>query len=180
MSEIKSAIELAMERTKNLVMDEKEKEKSLIQDAENRLKAMARRFLDGAIDVDDFRNQYDKVELAEVAKRSLLVDIVVNGFDVGEDAKLFDLLHVVDRRLDGRLKKELDTFQRRFTEALEKKSGEVRKRILGRLKTMGITGSALEPNLAAWDEWKVAVSETKEAFRSRLQQWKDEVKAVTA
>ena len=72
---------------------------------------------------------------------ALLVDIVVSGFDVGEDAKLFDLLHVVDRKMDDRLKKQLDTFQSRFSEALEKKSGEVRKRILNRLKKMGITGS---------------------------------------
>ena len=180
MAEIKSAIELAMERTKNLVMDEEEKEKSLIRDAENRLKAIVRRFLDGAVCIDDFQNQYDKIELTERTKRSLLVDIVVGGFDVGEDAKLFDLLHVVDRKMDDRLKKQLDTFQSHFSEALEKKSGEVRKRILNRLKKMGITGSSLEPNLAAWDEWKEAVTETKMAFRSQLQQWKDEVKAVTA
>ena len=179
MAEIKSAIELAMERTKNLVMDEEEKEKSLIRDAENRLKAIVRRFLDGAVCIDDFQNQYDKIELTEGAKRALLVDLVADGFDVGEDARLFDLLHVADRKMDDRLKKQLDTFQRRFSEALEKKSGDVRKRILNRLKMMGITGSALEPNLVAWDEWKEAVTETKEAFRSQLQQWKDEVKAVT-
>ena len=180
MAEIKSAIELAMERTKGLVMDEKEKEKSLIQDAENRLKAMVRRFLDGAGDADDFRHQYDKVELAEGTKRSLLVDIVVNGFDVGADVKLFDLLHVADRNLDSRLKKALDVLQRQFSEMLEKKSGGVRKNILNRLKKMGIAGSAVEPNLAAWDEWGEAVTETKQAFSGRLQQWKDEVKAVTA
>src|SRR5512135_2260433 len=179
MAEIKSAIELAMERTKNFVMDDEEKEKLLIQDAENRLKAIVRRFLDGAVCIDDFQNQYDKIELTEGAKRALLVDIVVSGFDVGEDGKLFDLLHVADRKMDDRLKEQLEIFQKRFSEAMEKKSGEVRKRVLDRLKKMGITGSALEPNLVAWDEWKEAVAETKEAFRSQLQQWKDEVKAVT-
>ena len=81
--------------------------------------------------------------------------------------------------MDDRLKEQLEIFQKRFSEAMEKKSGEVRKRVLDRLKKMGITGSALEPNLVAWDEWKEAVTETKEAFRSQLQQWKDEVKAVT-
>jgi len=179
MGEIKSAIELAMERTRNLVMDEKEKQQSLIQDAENRLKVLARRFLEEAVDLDDFRNQYDRLELAENVKRSLLVDIVVNGFNVGGDVKSFDLLHVVDRKLDNRLKKELDTLQRQFSEALEKKSQDVRKRILGRLKTMGIAGSALEPNVTVWDEWKEAAAETQQAFGSRLQKWKDEVKAAT-
>jgi hypothetical protein len=179
MAEIKSAIELAMERTKGLVMDEKEKEKSLVQDAENRLKAMVRRFLDGGTDIDDFQGQYDKIDLTEGVKRVLLVDMVVNGFDVGEDTKLFGLLHIVDRELDNRLKKELDILQRQFSEALEKKNGEVRKRVLGRLNKMGISGSSLEPNLTAWDEWKEAVAETKRAFGGRLQRWKDEVKEVT-
>jgi hypothetical protein len=44
---------------------------------------------------------------------------------------------------------------------------------------MGISGSSLEPNLTAWDEWKEAVAETKRAFGGRLQRWKDEVKEVT-
>jgi hypothetical protein len=179
MAEIKSAIELAMERTKNLVMDEREKEESLVQEAENRLRALVRRFLDGAIYLEDFQNQYDRIELTEEVKRSLLVDIVVGGSDVGEDARLFDLLHVVERKMDDRLKKELETLQGRFFAALEKKSGDVRKRILNRLKEIGVSGSALEPNLAVWDEWKEAVTETKEAFRGQLQQWKDRVKAVT-
>jgi hypothetical protein len=179
MAEIKSAIELAMERTKNLVMDEKEKERSLIQEGENRLKGFVRRFLEGSVDVDDFRAQYDKLDLPEDSKRALVVDIVVSGFDVGEDTKLFDLLHVVDRSLDEGLRKELDSLEKQFSKALEKKSGEVRKRILNRLKEMGISGTALEPNLTAWDEWKEAAAETKKAFNQPLQRWKDQVKALT-
>ena len=180
MGEIKSAIELAMERTKGLVMDEQEKERSLIQDAETRIRALVRRFLDNAIDIGDFRNQYDKIELKENAKRTLLVDIVVDGFDVGGDARSFDLLRIADRKLDNRLSAELESFQREFSKALEKNRAEVRKRILKRLKSESISGSALEPNLESWDEWNEAAAETKQAFGSRLAQWKEKVKAVTA
>ena len=180
MSEIKSAIELAMERTKGFVMDEQEKEKSLIQDAGNRIRALVRRFLDSAIDIDDFKNQYDKIELKENPKRTLLVDILVNGIDVGEDVESLDLLRVADRKLDSRLTAELKSFQREFLEALEKKRAEVRKRILKRLKSEGISGSALEPNLESWDEWSEAAAETKQAFGGRLGKWKEKVKAVTA
>ena len=179
MGEIKSAIELAMERTKGLVMDEREKEQSLIQDAENRIRALVRRFLDDAIDFGEFRNQYDKIELKENAKQTLLVDIVVDGFDVGGDARSFDLLRVAERKLDSRLIAELDGFQRDFSKALEKNRAEVRKRILKRLKGVGISGSALEPNLESWDEWSDAAAETKQAFGSRLARWKEKVKAVT-
>ncbi len=180
MAEIKSAIELAMERTKGLVMDEKEKEQSLIQDAENKLKVLVRRFLESGGDIDDFRSQYDRIDLKENRKRSLLIDIVVEGFDAGGDAKSFQLLHVAGGNLDKRLSTELDKMQRQFSEALDKKSEDVRKRILSRLKKMGISGSALEPNVSAWDEWKEAAVETKQAFDNRLRKWKDEVKAATA
>jgi hypothetical protein len=173
MAEIKSAIELAMERTKGFVMNEKEK-------AENRLKGMVRRFLDGAVDVDDFRNQYEKLELAKRAKRDLLVDLIVAEFDVGESGKLFDLLHVADGGLDKSLTKELDGLHRQFSREVETQSGDVRKRVLDRLKKMGIAGSALDPNVVAWDEWAEAVSETKHAFKGGLRQWKERVKAVKA
>jgi hypothetical protein len=180
MAEIKSAIELAMERTKGFVMDEKEKEESLVQKAENRLKGMVRRFLDGAVDVDDFHNQYEKLELAKIAKRDLLVDLIETEFDAGDSGKLFDLLHVADRGLDTSLTKELDGLHEQFSQEVDKKSGDVRKRVLDRLKKMGIAGSALEPNVVAWDEWAEAVSETKHAFKGRLRQWKERVKAVKA
>jgi hypothetical protein len=180
MAEIKSAIELAMERTKGLVMDEKEKEASLVQEAENRLRGMVRRFLDGSMDVEAFRKQYEKLELAKRAKRDLLVDLIVTEFDAGDSGKLFDLLHVADGGLDKSLTKELDSLHRQFSQEVEKRSGDVKKRVLDRLKKMGIVGSALEPNVAAWDEWAEAVSETKHAFKGRLRQWKERVKAVKA
>lgn len=180
MAEIKSAIELAMERTKGLVMDEEEKKAALIQEAENRLKGMVRRYLDGTLEVDDFRINFEKLELDKRAKRDLLVDLIVREFDVGEYARLFDLLHVADEGMDESLKKELNSLHRQFSQEVEKKNGAVRKRILERLRKMDITGSALEPNVAAWDEWKEAVSETKQAFKGRLRQWKDRVRAVKA
>ena len=167
-----------MERTKGFVMDDKEKEESLVREAENRLKGMVRRFLDGMVDVEDFRKQYEKLELAKRAKRDLLVDLIVTQFEVGESGKLFDLLHVADGGLDKSLTKELDGLHRRFSQEVETQSGDVRKRVLERLKKMGIAGSALEPNVVAWDEWTEAVSETKHEFKARLQQWKERVKAV--
>ncbi len=180
MAEIKSAIELAMERTKGLVMDEKEKERALVHDAENRLKVLVRRFLDGMIDVKDCRSQYERLELVKTAKRNLLLDLVVAEFDVGETAKLFDLLHVVEGGLDSSVTKELDDLHKQFSRDVEKRCEDVRKRVLERLKKMGVTGSALEPNLAEWDEWREAVLETKHTFKDRLQLWKEKVKAVKA
>ena len=54
MAKIKSAIELAMEKTKNLVMDQKEKEEFERRGLEDKLRAVMRRFLEGMTDREEF------------------------------------------------------------------------------------------------------------------------------
>lgn len=181
MGEIKSAIELAMERTKNLVMDEKEKELSLLQETESKLKALLRRFLDGSIDAREVYAQLEKIEFPEPKKKALFCDVTVSVFDVATDnAKLFELLLLLNGDMAKDLKNELISLQKQFLSEMEKRKSGVKKQVLERLKTMGISGNAVEPNLEAWEEWNQAVAETKNVFKERLGRWKDKMKAACA
>ena len=95
-AEIKSAIELAMERTKNLIMDEEEKKQLLRKDLEDKLKAVMRRFLEGMTDRERFYADYRGIEGDRLLKRSLLTDLAIHGFEESIDnARLFELLEVL-------------------------------------------------------------------------------------
>ena len=61
MSEIKSAIELAMERTRNLVMDDEEKRQASVRDREQKMTALLRRFMENMIDERRFLNEYELI-----------------------------------------------------------------------------------------------------------------------
>ena len=77
MAEIKSAIELAMEKTKNLVIDSKEREEMAVKEIEDKVKAVIRRFMEEMIDhVDSELVRSDVVQLGDQV-------VLVCGFPVG-------------------------------------------------------------------------------------------------
>ena len=61
MAEIKSAIELAMEKTRNLVVDSKEREAMAIKDIEDKVKAVLRRYMEEMVDDEDAAKELNKI-----------------------------------------------------------------------------------------------------------------------
>ena len=104
MAKIKSAIELAMERTKNLVMDEKEKEEFARRGLEDRLRAIMRRFLEGMIGREELLTELGGMKAGKREKRLLLIDLVLEEFSLpGDKERLFDLLELVGEEAGGGL-----------------------------------------------------------------------------
>ncbi len=178
MSKIKSAIELAMERTQNLVMSEEERKSFTAKELENRVRAVVRRYLEGIIESDGLDRELMAIEGGEKSIKSLLVEVLVDEFDVKErNERLLDLLGEIAGSTKGSMKRELESLRVRHEEQIEKRKMIVRERVVGRLKEMGITGSAVEPNIEEWDEWGESIGEAGEAFKKGIAQWKEELKA---
>jgi hypothetical protein len=114
MSGIKSAIELAMERTKNLVMSEEEKKSFAAKELENKIRAVVRRYLEGIIEEDGVNKEIGAIEGDEKSMKSLLVDLLVEEFDVkGRNERLLELLGNIAARAKESLKYELEAMQGR-------------------------------------------------------------------
>jgi len=177
MAEIKSAIELAMEKTKNLIMDEEERRLSVLKDTENKIRATLRRYLEGMIEKkDDVKKEMEEIKGDEGLKRSLLIDLLIEEFDIRSDnTRLLELFYIVNGGLQESLKKELEMLQNKFKEEMEKRGMIIRERITGRLKEMGITGNGVEPNIEEWDEWKEGHEETGMVFKKRIAEWKNKL-----
>ena len=176
MAEIKSSIELAMEKTKNLVMDEEERKLSALRDTENKIRATLRRYLEGMIERDDVEKEMEEIKGDEGLKRSLLIDLLIEEFDIGSDnTRLLELFYIVNGGLQESLKKELATLKNKFKEEMEKRGMIIRERIAGRLREMGITGDGVEPNIEEWDEWKEGLEESGAVFKKRIAEWKNKL-----
>ena len=176
MAEIKSSIELAMEKTKNLVMDEEERKLSALRDTENKIRATLRRYLEGMIERDDVEKEMEEIKGDEGLKRSLLLDLLIEEFDIGSDnTRLLELFYIVNGGLQESLKKELATLKNKFKEEMEKRGMIIRERIAGRLREMGITGDGVEPNIEEWDEWKEGQEEAGAVFKKRIAEWKNKL-----
>ncbi len=179
MAEIKSAIELAMEKTKGLEMDEKERRSFARKDIENRIRAILRRYYEGMIDGDDVQKELSAVQGDPETKKGILLDLLIEGFDVrGDNDRVFALFHSSGIGLEEHLGNELEGLQGSFVRELEKRRMAIKSRIDDKLRTAGITGTGVEPNIEAWDEWQEAVDETANALNKRLEGWKKRLSEV--
>jgi hypothetical protein len=179
MGEIKSAIELAMERTKNLVMDDEEKIAFARKDREDRVRAIMRRFLEGMIEGAEFLHEYRDIKAEPSAKSALLVDLIVEEFKAsGTNDRLFALLMLLGGEAGGGLEGEARSLERWFRDELAAREAGIRKRIIARLKDLGISGDAVEPNVREWEESQEAGREIGSLMRDRLHGWKEKLQAV--
>jgi hypothetical protein len=180
-AKIKSAIELAMERTKNLVMDEKEKEEFARRGLEDKLRAIMRRFLEGMIGREELLAELGGMKTVTRERRLLLTDLILEEFDLaGDKERLFDLLELVGEESGVGLAADARRLKDRFHEELRANATAVREEILKRLGRMGISGTSLEPNTEEWEEWKDAAQKTGNDFKKWLHEWKDKAENAPA
>jgi hypothetical protein len=179
MAEIKSAIELAMEKTRNLVVDSNEREAMAIKDIEDKVKAVLRRYMEEMVDDEDAAKELNKINADPVLKRILIVDAVVEEFDVRKNNEpLLALMYAAGIDLPETMRSELETLSKTFREEVEARKMVVRGRIRDNLAGSGIAGDGIEPNLVAWNEWHEEVEQAGNAFKQRMEELKDKIKVT--
>ena len=179
MAEIKSAIELAMERTRSLVMSEEEKIAQAGKELEGKIRVLVRRHCEEMLDKEDVEKEFSKLEADPAQLRSLLIDVIVEQLDFREDnTRILELLDLAGSGLEDSMRQELETLKKRYTEDLERKELIIRERIRQELDGSGLSGDALDLNIEAWPQWKEGLEETRRVFVKRLGDWKTRLKAA--
>jgi len=178
MAEIKSAIELAMEKTKDLLTDPREREAMAIKEVEDKVKAVLRRFSEEMIGYEDAARELVKIQADEGLKRNIIVDNLVDEFDVQKNnERLLPLFHSVGIELPKPVLREIEMLNRRFREELEAREAVVRERIRNNLAEAGIRGDGIEPNLSVWREWSEEAELVGKVFTARMKELKDSIRS---
>jgi hypothetical protein len=181
MAEIKSAIELAMEKTKNLIVGGEERKTMATKEIENKVKAVVRRYLGDMSSQGDAAREFDEIDADRRLKGSVLVETLVDEFDIKKSPeRLLALFNLTGVDLSGALQNEFATLQRQFQDEMTRKEKAIREKISDSLAVLGITGEGIEPNLVAWDEWTRGSEEAGNVFEERVQEWKGKVRASSS
>lgn len=179
MAEIKSAIELAMEKTKNLVVDPKEREAMAIKEIEDKVKAVLRRYAEAMIDSELAVKELARIQADNVLKKTIIFDTIVDEFDVHKNNdRLFVLFDAIGVDIPHVIRDEFEMLYKRFREELEAQKAIVGRSIRDILAESKITGNALEANLDAWEEWHEQVERTSDGFKKSLEMLKDKIRAT--
>ena len=177
MAEIKSAIELAMERTKGLGLSPEEKEKLKDEEIQSRAHSLVNRFLEV-----DFHFKEVEKELSKYnpQQREHLEDLVFGTFSeaiqLDRDNDLIfqglETLRKQSKSTNEKIRKLLEEYGDRKNKEYDK----IGKDILLKISRLGISGSAVQPKVEGSQEWEGALAKFRPTFEDRLRTLKEELK----
>lgn len=168
MAEIKSTLDIIMEKAKKFSVTEEEKKGFRRQELEGKIKGLVQKALDGILDSERFQ-----VELAALqAKERDLVDQILKDevvarieVEVNSEALLKILENTAGSEKTA-VKKTLADFGMKTA----KQKDSRRKAMLESFKKKGISGSAVVPNLDADPEWARIKSEMRRDMQEKIRE----------
>lgn len=180
MAEIKSAIELAMEKTRDLVVDSRERAAMAAKEVEDRIRAVLRRLMENMIDCDAAVRELGKIDADRVVKRDILVDSLVDGLDLRKSNDLLlSLFRSAGISPPESLLNELAELTEAFREEVKTREMILGQRIREELVGSGVAGTGFDINLPAWNEWHEEMEQVGKVFDARLEELKNRLKAAS-
>ncbi len=178
MAEIKSSIEIAMEKTKGLILSREEMQK--IKDEELRAKAqsLVHRFLEVDFHLREMEKELAKLE-PEPKKHleKLILEHLIEAIDLDRNNDLILEGLTTLRPLTSPLIKDVKTLLAEYQEKKDKAFQETTAVIIKGLEKKGISGSAIQPKVAESKEWAEALAKIKHPLEAKLQKFKEELKS---
>ncbi len=167
MAEIKSTLDIIMEKTKGLTMTDEEKKELKRKEMAGKVKGLVQKISDGFMGLDGL-----KKELAALGKghedmlRVIMMSEIAGRIQPeGDNEPLMEILEKTIGMDTGPIRDFFADSQRK----LEKEKVARGKRLMKRLKKKGISGSAVIPNLEADSQWRDYVSNLKETFQKEVE-----------
>jgi hypothetical protein len=163
MGEIKSTMDIIMEKTKGLTMTDEEKQKFRRQEMEGKIKGLIQKYVDGLMGMERLKEAIAKLrarkeqELEQLIRKETMALI-----QPGEsNAPLLEILSSVVGMDPDPIVKLLDDFDSKIEYERVRRAEVLQEE----LRKKGISGSALIPNIEADPEWRQRLSEMKRAFK---------------
>lgn len=166
MAEIKSTLDLVMERTRHLTLTEEEKQEHTLTEFKKSLSGLIQRCQDGALAPDRFKEDLTRLQGAShVTDKGIVLDEIAKRWDLGGDNSwAYNLLEAFG--IDPRgIRTVCDDYLKAFDKASLNRIREIRKE-LG--EKHGIQGTAVFPNLASDLEWTGEKQRLQEHYESLL------------
>ncbi len=178
MGEIKSALELAMEKTKKFSVSEKEKQDMKRKEVLQKATSLFHRYRDGHLSLNEMLKQIERMEknTATTVKEFLLsrwIDAL--SLNDREEQILKGIESLTQRNIDE-VKQEFHSLVSRYQEERERVKEKVKFQLLEALRNDGIYGSAVEPKLDGDELWEKENEKLDQSYKTRLEEIKEQLK----
>ncbi|HDM10566.1 MAG: hypothetical protein JRI39_11325 [Deltaproteobacteria bacterium] len=169
MGEIRSTLDIIMEKAKNLEVTEEEKAELQRKETVNKAKGMLQKYLDGLLGMEDISSEIQNMsQVAQGWARDALKNECMERIDFEKDNTQILLLLEQVLGLDTRGVRDLiEEFRSDFSREAER----IKQQMEEELRNKGIKGTAIVINHKASPDWAPYQERQQNTFKERLKQF---------
>jgi hypothetical protein len=177
MGEIKSTLDLVMEKTKNLSLSDEERQRQKNKEIGSRIRGLLQKFIDQVLNIDNLRSEYQKLQKDyDLSGDAPLVKEICSQIELAKDNQaLFNILAELKVPDFEELTSILQKFQAVRDTAVRKRRKILKEQLA---KIHFISGSAVVPNLENDDDWRKEAGQISAEFEAKLNQAKTKLLKV--
>jgi hypothetical protein len=178
MGEIKSTLELAMERTKHCAISEKEKEEMKQKEVFQKATSLFHRYREGHLSSNEVLKEIEKMErrTATTVKEYLLSHWIDALSLDDDDERILKGVESLKGRGIAEVKQRFHHLLSQYQRDKGKVKGETGVQLIEALKKDGIYGSAVEPKLEGSELWKKENENLDQSYRMKLEEIKQQLR----
>jgi hypothetical protein len=176
-AEIKSAVELAMEKTKGLHLSNQEKEKLKEEEFHSKAQGLVNRFLEVDFHLKEVEKELSKYDPHRRKQmETLMLHYLSETIQLDRDNDLsfqgIEAFHEKSQSTIGKIRDLIEGYRKRK----EKEYQKAEKDLQAELERLGISGSAVQPKVEGSREWEEALAKFKPPFEDQLRLLKEELR----
>jgi len=180
MAEIKSTLELALERTKRFALSEKDKEEIRQKEIEQKTLSLFYRFRSNHLHLHEIQKEMERMdEKAREKVKEGLLSLLVETLSLEEDnEKMLRGVESLKRQPMDEIKIEFRELFTQYQQERNEIKQKVASQLLDDLKKKGIAGDAVEPNVEGSSLLKGESLRLSQKFYSRLEGIKEKIRIL--
>lgn len=172
MAEIKSTLDLVLEKTRHLQLSDAEKQQQKMGTIEKRINGLLQKYLDGSLTLDQLKTGCQGLQKdVPPSGGNLLVKAILQRMDLNGDSRvLLDLLNALGDVDPGPLASVLVAYREATASAARARIEELKAALA---RDHLIAGSAVAPNLDADRQWAAEAARIRTKFQQEFMRQKN-------
>lgn len=180
MGEIKSTLELAMERTKKFAISEKEKEEIKQKEVLQKATSLFHRYREGHLSLNEILKEIERMEKKTATMvKELLLSQWIDALSLDDDnERILNGIESFKQRNIDEVKQKFRHLLSQYQGEKEKGKEKVRGQFIEALRKNGISGSAVEPKFEGGELWKKEKEKLDQSYRLKLEEIKEQLRGL--